>query len=515
MEKSNMQAIIAVIPIIIILVLMVGYRWGAARAGSAGYLSAFLIAFFFFGANIKVLVLAHTRAILLSFDVLLIVWSAFLLYQVADEAGAIKTIGRALPYLTNDKGMQAILIGWVFASFLQGAGGFGVPVAVTAPLLIGLGFNPIAAVAIPSIGHGWAVNFGSLGSAFNALLSTTNMNASDLSPIAAIFLIVAGLLTGLIVSHAADGWRGVKRLFFKAIIIGLVMGCTQYLIAVAGMWNIAAFGGGLAGLIISFPLAQWGEEKKDSSIPKLALRPLLIALTAYGILILLTIIILLIPTIKDLLGKPVIQVSFPQITTDLGYTTIAGTNRPIHIFTHAGAILVYASLISYMVYKRAGLYQKGAASRIGKNTFKSVMSSSLSIVEMVAMAMIMQLSGMTESIALGLASSVGVAYPIIAPWIGALGAIMTGSNTNSNVIFALLQMRTAELLKYSIPVILASQTIGAGLASVLAPTKVVVGASTAGMVGREGEIMRALFGYVTFLLITISTLAAIAIWIWK
>lgn len=293
------------------------------------------------------------------------------------------------------------------------------------------------------------------------------------------------------------------------------MGCTQYLIAVAGMWNIAAFGGGLAGLIISFPLAQWGEEKKDSSIPKLALRPLLIALTAYGILILLTIIILLIPTIKDLLGKPVIQVSFPQITTDLGYTTIAGTNRPIHIFTHAGAILVYASLISYMVYKRAGLYQKGAASRIGKNTFKSVMSSSLSIVEMVAMAMIMQLSGMTESIALGLASSVGVAYPIIAPWIGALGAIMTGSNTNSNVIFALLQMRTAELLKYSIPVILASQTIGAGLASVLAPTKVVVGASTAGMVGREGEIMRALFGYVTFLLITISTLAAIAIWIWK
>jgi lactate permease len=102
-----------------------------------------------------VLAFAHTRALLLSFDVLLIVWSAFLLYRVADEAGAIRIIGEALPYLTNDRGMQVILIGWVFASFLQGVGGFGVPVAVTAPLLVGLGFNPIAAVVIPSIGHGW------------------------------------------------------------------------------------------------------------------------------------------------------------------------------------------------------------------------------------------------------------------------------------------------------------------------------------------------------------------------
>jgi len=510
-----MQAIVAVIPIIIILVLMVGYRWGAARAGSAGYLSAFLIAFLFFGANIKVMAFAHTRAILLSFDVLLIVWSAFLLYQVADEAGAIKIIGEALPYLTKDKGMQAILIGWVFASFLQGAGGFGVPVAVTAPLLIGLGFNPIAAVVIPSIGHGWAVNFGSLGSAFNALLSTTNMSASDLAPIAAIFLGIAALLTGLMVSHASDGWRGVRRLFLKATIIGLVMGAAQYLIAVAGLWNIAAFGGGLAGLIVSFPLAQWGEKKKDSNTPKLALRPLMVALAAYGILVLLTIIILLVPEIKDTLGKPVIQVSFPQIITNLGYFTPAGTNRPIHIFTHAGAILVYASLISYIIYKRSGLYQKGAANRIINKTLKSVISSSLSIVEMVAMAMIMQLSGMTESIAVGLAASVGAAYPIIAPWIGALGAIMTGSNTNSNVIFALLQMRTAELLSYNIPIILAAQTAGAGLASVLAPTKVVVGASTAGMVGREGEIMRALIGYIAFLLLSISILTAIAIWIWK
>ncbi len=92
---------------------------------------------------------------------------------LADEAGAIRTIGQALPYLTADRGMQALVIGWVFASFLQGVGGFGVPVAVIAPILVGLGFTPLSAVIIPSLGHGWAVTFGSLGSSFQALLAAT------------------------------------------------------------------------------------------------------------------------------------------------------------------------------------------------------------------------------------------------------------------------------------------------------------------------------------------------------
>jgi lactate permease len=145
--------LLALIPIALIIVLMIGFRWGAARAGAAGYLSALLIAIIFFGAGPKLLAYAHTRALLFALDVLFIIWAAFLLYRVADEAGAIRTIGQALPHLTADQGMQALIIGWAFASFLQGVGGFGVPVAVIAPILIGLGFTPLLAVVIPSLGH--------------------------------------------------------------------------------------------------------------------------------------------------------------------------------------------------------------------------------------------------------------------------------------------------------------------------------------------------------------------------
>ena len=192
-----MVFILAITPIALILFLMVGLRWGAARAGAAGYLAALLISILFFGSRAELLAYAHAKALLLSVDVLMIIWAAFFLYRVADEAGAIRTIGEALPHLTGDRGMQALIIGWVFATFLQGVGGFGVPVAVIAPILVGLGFTPLAAVVIPSIGHGAAVTFGSLGSSFQALIASTGMPWQQLVGPSALLLGIAGRLRRL------------------------------------------------------------------------------------------------------------------------------------------------------------------------------------------------------------------------------------------------------------------------------------------------------------------------------
>jgi len=141
------------------------------------------------------------------------------------------------------------------------------------------------------------------------------------------------------------------------------------------------------------------------------------------------------------------------------------------------------------------------------------MSSSVGIASMVAMAVVMQHTGMTETLARGLAEGMGALFPLISPWIGALGAFMTGSNTNSNVVFAALQMRTAELLGYAVAIILAAQTSGGALGSVIAPTKVVVGASTGGMEGREGEVMRKLLVYTGVSVLLMSVLAMIGIWV--
>jgi len=442
--------ILAISPILVILLLMVGFRWGASRAGGAGY---FLI-----------------------LDVLLIIWTAFLLFRVVDEAGGIKILSKSLPYLTADKGMQALIIGWIFASFLQGVGGFGVPVAVIAPILVGLGFTPLSAVIIPSLGHSWAVTFGSLGASFNAMMAATGLDWQVLASPAAIFLGIIGICVGFAAAYAAGGWKTIRRLALPILIIGLVMSTAQYLTVTMGLWSIGGLIGGTAGLLIGIPLA-WVYKGKTNTSGKLDWKSLLISLAGYGVLV-------VVP---------------------------AGPGRQITIFRHAGMILLVSSAAAYLIFKSAGWYKTGALSRILGSTGKRVISSSVGITSIVMMAVIMQHAGMTDTLARGFSSSLGWFYPALSPWIGALGAVMTGSNANSNLIFSLLQLRTAELLGLPAAIILAVQTTGGALGSVVAPTKIIVGASTAGLEGQEGDILRKLLPVICVLLLIVSIMAMIGI----
>jgi lactate permease len=510
-----LDSLLALTPMLIILILMLRFRWGAARAGPIGWFSAIIIAAWRFGAGFELLALAQAKAMLLALDVLLIVWGAFLLYRVADEAGAIGILGKALPHLTSDRGMQALLIAWVFASFLQGVGGFGVPVAVTAPILIGLGFNPLIAVVMPAIGHGWTVTFGSLASSFQALMASSQISGDQLAAPSAVLLALAGLASGYMVAHIADGWKGVRRLVLPVFILATAMGATQLLLAVWGLWSIASLGGGLAGLSAGLLLARrYRGSIEATSKRMLNIRHVILALSGYIALIVFTLIIQLVVPVRELLDQFVIRIPFPEMTTALGYTTSAGYGRSIPLFRHAGAILGYSALLSFLIYRKAGFYAPHAARRILSGTVSRVIPSSLGIVAMVSMAVVMSHAGMTDTLARGIALGVGAFFPLASPWIGALGAFMTGSNTNSNVVFAMMQRRAAELLGRSVPLILAAQTGGGAVGSVAAPTKVVVGASTAGMAGKEGMVLRKLLPYVAVLIGLMSLITILFLGFW-
>jgi lactate permease len=502
--------ILAISPILVILLLMVGFRWGASRAGGAGYLTALLVAWIWFGINPETLSYAHAKAVFLILDVLLIIWTAFLLFRVVDEAGGIKILSKSLPYLTADKGMQALIIGWIFASFLQGVGGFGVPVAVIAPILVGLGFTPLSAVIIPSLGHSWAVTFGSLGASFNAMMAATGLDWQVLASPAAIFLGIIGICVGFAAAFSAGGWKTIRRLALPILIIGLVMSTAQYLTVTMGLWSIGGLIGGTAGLLIGIPLA-WVYKGKTNSSGKLDWKSLLISLAGYGVLVVLTLLIQLVPQLNSFLSQVKFGFDFPATRTLAGYVVPAGPGRQITIFRHAGMILLVSSAAAYLIFKSAGWYKTGALSRILGSTGKRVISSSVGITSIVMMAVIMQHAGMTDTLARGFSSSLGWFYPALSPWIGALGAVMTGSNANSNLIFSLLQLRTAELLGLPAAIILAVQTTGGALGSVIAPTKIIVGASTAGLEGQEGDILRKLLPAICVLLLIVSIMAMIGI----
>jgi len=431
-----------------------------------------------------------------------------------------------LPRLTDDPAMQTLVIGWVFASFLEGIGGFGVPVAVASPLLVGLGLSPLAAVLAPTVGHAWAISFGSMGLPFQALMAVSRLPGEALAGPSALLLGLACPVSGLMVAHVAGGWPAIRRLWLPTLAWGAVMGGVQYAVVTAGVLNIGAFAGGLAGLAATPLLVKYfvnsrrpsashlqptvdgglgsAKERPGFKARMLAHKPLLIALSGYAIVVAVTLLLQLVPALKRFFGQVVLQVQFPETRTALGYLTPAGSGSKINLFGHTGSLLLYACILTYLVYRLAGLYQSGAVRRILEGTVRRVLPSSVSIVSMICMAVIMEQAGMTDTLARGLAASARALFPFFSPWIGALGAFMTGSNTNSNVVFGALQMNTAQLLGYAAPVILAAQTAGAGLASVAAPAKVVVGASTAGMAGKEGEVLRRLAPYVAILILIVS-----------
>jgi lactate permease len=508
--------LLAALPILVVLYLMVGRNWGGSKAGPAGWLAAVLVAVLFFGAGTPLLLVAWGKAILLALFVLYIIWMALLLYHTVNEAGVIAAIGREMPGLAKDKPGQALLLAWVFGSFLQGATGFGVPAAVVAPLLVGLGFAANTAVVLALLGHAWAVTYGSLGSSFVSLIATTGLPGEMLATPAAALLGVCCLGCGLGVLWLAGGRVALRQRGLLMLVLTFVMSLAQWGIAVAGLWTVAAFGGGLAGLIaIIFYFTRLTRNQPADQSPFDGTR-LAKAFLPYGLLIL---VILLgqIP-LKEFLGMVQINPVFPEVATRFGWRTAAGTGRSLNLFGHAGALLLYVSLLTFAWYRRQGTLKSGddagtySGRLIWRKTLRGSLKPTIGIYSLVAMALTMQHAGMTQILATALSANTGPIFPFLSPFIGALGAFMTGSNTNSNVVFGQLQQQTASALNLSIPLILAAQTAGGAVGSLFAPAKVLVGVSTVPGAD-DGQVLKLATAYGLAIILGVGLLVWLIAWL--
>ena len=206
-----------------------------------------------------------------------------------------------------------------------------------------------------------------------------------------------------------------------------------------------------------------------------------------------------------------LNVQFPEVSTRLGWTNPAGPGRSISLLGHAGALLLYTSILSFFWFRWQGAPEPAtnySARRIIQKTVKGSKKSTIGIIFLVAMAVTMQHSAMTRLLAEALSAGTGPIFPILSPFIGVLGAFMTGSNTNSNVVFGQLQLDTAVSLGLAAALVLAAQTTGGAIGSLFAPAKVVVGSSTVEG-AEEGEVLKkaAMYG------IAAAVLIAVVVWL--
>ena len=195
-----------------------------------------------------------------------------------------------------------------------------------------------------------------------------------------------------------------------------------------------------------------------------------------------------IPPLNRLLDAVAVSFHFGTAQTGLGWTTESGAFH-IPVFGHPGALLLYTSVLAVLLYRVAGRTVPDWR-RLWRQVAVQGVPTTMTIITLVGVATVMAYSGMTFVLARGLTAAVGPLFPLLSPFLGLLGTVITGSNTNSNVLFGALQRDAARLLQMNPVLMAALQTAGGALGSMVAPAKVVLATATTGLAGREGPVIR-------------------------
>ncbi len=476
--------LLAVAPILILLIALLGLKMPARKAGIVSFLAALVIALVVFRLPLFGMGIALGKGLSLSLYVLLIIWAAIFLYNLVNEAGAIKVIGENIILIIRDPFVQFLLLSWVFSSFLQGIAGFGVPVAIVTPILVQLGFNPLASVAAVLIGHSWSISFGSMGSSFYTIGLVTGMAGADLAFWMAVYTALAMVITGLSVTYLYGGIQALKQGTFLVLPTSAVMVIVMFAVTGFQMMSVVSLLTALIGMLFMFIFYRLVyQEGKASQLFQERLS-LVESVFPYGLIIFLSVAFQLLP-----LNTPEIAFSFPGVETGLGYVVGAESNYvTINLLTHPAPIILLSALAGIVLYIHQNVLDREALGRVVQITVKKCIGTTVTLTFLICMALLMMDSGMIEKLAYNVAGATGGLYPLFAPFIGVLGSFITGSNTNSNVIFGSFQATVAASLGVSPAIMAAVQSIGGSVGCSLGPTQVLLGTSSVKLTGKEGYV---------------------------
>jgi lactate permease len=520
--------LIALFPLVLILLLLVWRRWEASEAGAVGFFAAVLTAMLVFQTPLDTVAVGAGKGIWDAIFILYVVWPALLLYIITKEAYGFEAIRQHIQDITESRLFLVLGFGWVFASFLQGIAGFGAPIAIVAPLLVGIGVTPVMAVVIPLIGHAWANMFGTLAVSWEATTLVVDLVDEPLTAFyTGILLWIPNLLSGFFICYLFGKWKAVKVGFWAVIIISLIHGGGQLILTQVNP-TLSNFIPGIVGMGALFFLAKWSlyqeqriqdspvmsETKKEiKEEPKMSLHA---ALFPYYVLTVLTVVALAIPFISEFLEQWEIGFGFPEVETGFGVVREAeDPYSPFAILTHPGTFLLVASIIAYFWFRSKGLYEDKVGGRLWAGLKKNAIPASVAILGFLAMSTLLDHSGQTTVLALGIAEvSPPIVYTGLAAVIGIIGAFMTSSNTASNVLFVPLHSQVAQALPaLGEPLAVASQSVGGAIGNAIAPANVVLGTGTANALGKEGEVLRYTLVYTVIAAVLAGIGAIIIFWV--
>ena len=549
--STGLLALFAILPIVVALILMVPLRWPSTRAMPLAFLTGAALAMGVWGLSGMRIGALFIQGVITAIGVLIIVFGAILIYYTLTYSGAMETIQAGMTKISPDRRVQAIIIGYMFAAFIEGAAGFGTPAALAAPLLMGLGFPPLCAAVICLCFNSFPVTFGAVGTPVVmgfASLKDIGMKALNTNDPTLLFNYIGQdvtLMHGAMIFILPIFMLGFMTRFFGknkswgegfaawpfCILAGICFAVPYYAIAWTAGPEVPSLVGGIVGLAVLVSLAKKGvcipkevwnfapqsewkpdwvgeiqasekSEYKEHMSQFMAWLPYVLC----GLILVVT----RVPAfgLKPLLTNPMFSVGMKDI---LGQT---GVSANIALLWLPGTIpFMLVALLTILLHGMNGEKVAGA----WNTTFKKMVAPTIALIAAVSLVSIFKgtaanvagpngaaLPSMPLAMATVCADAFKNAWPAVASYIGGLGAFITGSNTVSDMLFANFQWDVAQQLGFNVKqsiAIVAAQGAGGAAGNMICIHNIVAACAVLGLIGREGQILR--FTIWPFLLYTI------------
>ncbi len=516
-----LSALLAALPVVVLLGSLALLHMKAHYSALVGLATSLICSIWIFGMPASLA--AKTVVLGAGYGMLPIGWiilNVIFMYQLTCEAGLFKVLQESLTEITQDRRLQLLLIAFSFGAFFEGAAGFGTPVAVTAAVLIGLGFKPLQASGLSLIANTAPVAYGAIGTPLIALQGVTGLDLLQLSAQAGRILPFFSVLVPFWLVWAFAGFAGMIEVWPAVLVAGVFFAIPQFLISnfhgpwlvdvVAAVVSMAA----LTGFLLKWrPKRIWGFEHEGERAAR-GTHGHSRALVARAWLPWLVLSVLVfawgLPTVKTALDK-LLAPRFPVAGLHLMIQRVPPVVRKptpeaavysLNWLTATGSGILVAAVISGLImgftpWRMAHVYWK---------TIVRVRFSLLTIAAMLSIGYLTRYSGLDAAMGLAFART-GVLYPFFGTMLGWLGVALTGSDTSSNVLFGSLQRISAEQIGVPSTLMAAANSCGGVMGKMIDAQSIVVASTATEWYGHEGDILR----YVFFHSVALAALVGIMV----
>ncbi len=519
----GLSALAAVVPIVFFFLALAVFRLKGHVAGSITLALSIVIAIVAFQMPADMAFAAAGYGFMYGlWPIAWIIVAAVFLYKLTVKSGQFEIIRSSVLSVTDDQRLQVLLIGFAFGAFLEGAAGFGAPVAITAALLVGLGFNPLYAAGLCLIANTAPVAFGALGIPIIVAGQVTGIDPFKIGAMAGRQLPLLSIIVPFWLVAMMDGWRGIKETWPAALVAGLSFAITQYFTsnfigpelpditsALVSLVSLTLFlkvwqprrsanaqiAGATGGSAVA-SVGGFGQPRTTTASPY-SLGEIFKAWSPFLILTVLVTIWTLKPfkamfAAGGAMYSTVFNFAIPhldQLVIKTAPIVTAPTAIPaifkLDPISATGTAIFFSALISMLILK--------IDFKTGLTTFKETLYELrwpiLSIGMVLAFAFVTNYSGMSSTMALVLAGT-GAAFPFFSPFLGWLGVFLTGSDTSSNALFSSLQATTAHQIGVNDTLLVAANTSGGVTGKMISPQSIAVACAATGLVGKESDLFR-------------------------